>query len=200
MTINDGYGEGVEVEDLLADYDQWFHFAATKMIETTDPRHADAVQEGRIEFWRAFRELAEKSEADRLRFSLNRAKQRMYAVVHRGRPPTGNLHQGLRYEPSSPIRLDSPLTEGDGNPITLIEGPASLEGIEIAYHHGEIAQAINALPSQHREYVVRRFWLGHTETEIARQFGITPNGMNNRWVRTIRPALVERLEHLVGVG
>lgn len=68
----------------------------------------------------------------------------------------------------------------------------------MAYHYGEIMQAINTLPEQHRQYVYRRFWLGDNSSEIARELGLSVTGMHNRWSRTIRPALVESLSHLQG--
>lgn len=202
--IDDGYGdlkpwEQTE-EALVGDWEGWIKRAAIRICEPSDFRFDDAVQEGRIEFWRAAAEF--RDHPQRVRFSLNRAKQRMWHVLHRGRPMTGNLHKGLRYEPNQPLRLDKPVGWDDTDRTfgDLIEAPGSLDGIEMAYHHGQIAQAINALPEQHREYVVRRFWLGYTDSEIARQFGLSPNGINNRWTRTIRPALVERLDHLAGVA
>lgn len=55
--------------------------------------------------------------------------------------------------------------------VSLIGGATELLDIVLTrYHDGEIAEAINSLTHEQREYIVRRFWHGQTEAEIQATF------------------------------
>jgi hypothetical protein len=60
---------------------------------------------------------------------------------------------------SRPVEEDVILDNYD-NPDTLFDAVDSPAGIELAYHEGEIAEALDALSPAQRRYVVARFWLG----------------------------------------
>lgn len=201
MTINDGYGDVVEVEDPLPDHEQYLTKVALGVVRAHDPRFQDTLQEGRIEFWRSYRALSDKTDTTRFRFSMNRARWRMRHVVYRDEPYVGHAPMTGRPEVKPSLSLDQPVSGGDQS-ITVgdLLAEVALEEIEEAYHQGVIVQAINALPVEHREYVYRRFWLGYTASEIAGQFGISRDRVYSRWHQTIRPALARELKHLAGVG
>jgi RNA polymerase sigma factor (sigma-70 family) len=188
--IQDGYGDS-PFEDDLAASDRLLVGLALKVVGLrTDPRFHDTLQEGLIEFWKAYSTLPD--DDTRVRYSVQRAKLRMQHVAWRNEPLTGQAsRQGKPEVPFGPS-LDSPIAEN----LTLgdILGVSqSIEGVEIAYHHGQIVQALNEMPAQHREYVVLRFWGGWTDTEIAKHFGVSTSGMHNRWKRSIQPVLAEKL-------
>ena len=200
MTINDEYGDARPVEEqALADWDAWLRRAALRMMPLADPRFADTVQEGRIEFWRAYASLADEPADNQLRFSLHRARRRMSHYAFRDEPQTGHTRMIGRPEVKPVTSLDRPLSADSETTFgaLLVDGSATLDGIELAYHHGQISEAIDSLPAHHRAYVVQRFWHGLSDTEIAAREGLSSSKvLYNRWTRTIRPLLAERLAHL----
>lgn len=68
------------------------------------------------------------------------------------------------------------------------------DAVVLAYHYGEIHQAVADLDPVSREYVYLRFWCGTTDKEASETLGIPPFG----WSTKVRPLLAERLSHLVG--
>lgn len=71
-----------------------------------------------------------------------------------------------------------------------------VDGIENAYHEGEIVAAINSLTPAQREYVYRRFWLGQTERDMKVYFGYTPTGLWHSTKNGARMKLRKELAHL----
>lgn len=68
-----------------------------------------------------------------------------------------------------------------------------LEEVALAYHYGEIHEAVADLEPLWREYVYLRFWAGYGDLEVAREVGTRVH-----WNDRVRPILAERLAHLVG--
>lgn len=73
-----------------------------------------------------------------------------------------------------------------------LEGPGHLDGIEVAYHAGEIVRALDVLTPAQRKYVIARFWGGQTKAELRDLFGYDPSSL---W-RTAKPRLQDRLSYL----
>jgi DNA-directed RNA polymerase specialized sigma subunit len=71
-----------------------------------------------------------------------------------------------------------------------------MDDLEIAYHYGEIHEAVAALPDHWREYVWLRFWGGLTDAQTVRSIKETYRG---EWERHMRPRLREELKHLSGI-
>lgn len=67
-----------------------------------------------------------------------------------------------------------------------------LESIEVAYHSGEIQDALDLLTPAQRQYVVARFWGGKTASELKELFGYDPHSL---WA-TAKPKLQLRLGNL----
>lgn len=67
-----------------------------------------------------------------------------------------------------------------------------LDGIEVAYHAGEILEALDVLTPAQRRYVVARFWGGKSSSELRAMFGYDPASL---W-RTAKPRLQDRLFYL----
>lgn len=73
-----------------------------------------------------------------------------------------------------------------------LEGPGHLDGIEVAYHAGEIVRALDVLTPAQRRYVVARFWGGKNKAELTYLFGYDPASL---W-RDAKPRLQTRLAYL----
>lgn len=73
-----------------------------------------------------------------------------------------------------------------------LEGPDHLDGIAVAYHAGEICEALEVLTPAQRKYVVARFWGGMTPTELRALFGYDPSSL---W-RDAKPRLQTQLAYL----
>lgn len=67
------------------------------------------------------------------------------------------------------------------------------EEMVLAYHYGEIHEAVADLDPIYREYVYLRFWCGSSDPEIASTLGTRVH-----WSDRVRPRLLERLAHLEG--
>lgn len=195
MTISDGFGDSVE--GALLQWEPALHRITRRYQNSSQPGYHDLLQEVRIAFWRQYD--VDPGEAGGA-LALLAAKRRASNLFNPERRdhPTGYTGSPGSIPVTTTAILDAPV--GDG-PATLLEvvfgGLDAMVGVEMAYHHGEIAAAVNALPSEHREYVVKRFWEGWTDSEVARYQGVSTSGLHNRWTRRIRPTLVERLSHLM---
>ena len=162
-------------DELLKDYLPWLRKVAGSMIGFGDPWVDDLVQEGYIAMWRAIR-------------SYNPAK--------------GVLDYWLKFNGSNRIRLlvgrrrlpDEELPDWSLD----IAAPDLLEQMEIAYHHGEIAQAIDNLSPQQKKYVIARFWLGLTGNEMVALgvFTYDPSALWNSKRNGARWKLEKELAHL----
>lgn len=74
----------------------------------------------------------------------------------------------------------------------VFEAVDHYEAVALAYHYGEIHEAVASLNPLYREYVYLRFWCGMGDADAARVLGSRPH-----WHR-VRPVLAERLAHLEG--
>ena len=67
----------------------------------------------------------------------------------------------------------------------------------LAYHRGEIAQALDGLTEAQRRYVLLRFWENASTPELKQAFGYDPKALWSRSGRSAaREALAESLAHL----
>ncbi len=174
-------------DDLLRDYLPWLRVVAGNMIGFDSPLVQDLVQEGYIAMWKAIRSFVPgKGELDYwLKF---KALNRMKTVSIRAR----------EHPEREPLELDRPRTETGESLADMLEGPDLLDQIDIAYHHGEIAAAIDRLSPAQKRYVIARFWLGLSGNEM-RQLGVFPYDPSALWNRSgsgARWKLQKELAHL----
>lgn len=156
----------------------------------------DLVQEGRIALW----EVATKrpdapgayfNAAAGMRISEAAARGKWTGMPsQRGKPSVDPLRR--------PDRDSLDERDDEGHLIRDVALPDITEALQLAYHAGELRQAIDCLPANHQRYVVLRFWYGMTHTEIAEHVGIKAGNLARTWNESIRPALAERLAHLKG--
>lgn len=110
------------------------------------------------------------------------AIRRMQAVVR-------DWHAKKRNSRST-VSVGLPASMADHDVWTQLS--ADLGNIELAYHHGEIADAISKLTKKEREYVYCRFWLGMKLPELTEHFGYVPGPL---WQRG-KKKLQKELAHL----
>jgi DNA-directed RNA polymerase specialized sigma24 family protein len=139
--------------------------------------------------------------------------QRTYRSEHGDDPSQAQIARELGLDPSTvseqvrrmrtftvvavpsdaPLSLDGLLDAGSHEPVDPRVADL-LDSVTLAYHHGEIREAIAALPESYRDYVVDLFWHGLTERESNRK-----RATGVRWER-VRLRLVESLAHLSGAA
>lgn len=186
----------------LAKFHRWTHSVAGHLTNPYGALYDDVVQEGLIKGWETLERKGGRVNvaAPYLTMSM---RGRMADVAH-GRPMFGgDRRPGPKTEPPQTVSLDALMhndtTGSDGEESLsgsfreLLHGPDLLDGVELAYHDGTLAQALDALPPADRQYVVLRFWHGLSDREIAAEQRKTYKFVWQRWHRTIRPRLQEAL-------
>lgn len=140
------------VKSRVPDFMRWLNAVANRLLGPFDPRHDDLVSEGAIAMWRAEERYVAKEdtkdpEGEKVAFMIKCAETRMKDFAWRDRPPTG--HEPMRG--SKPVQETTVL---DGLPEEIRD---SIQAPErdiadlacIAYHHGQIYQALDGLsPAQ----------------------------------------------------
>jgi len=161
----------------LGAYRGWLQKVAGNMIGFGDPRLDDLIQEGYIAMWKALSTFS-SSRGSQDWWLKYKAHGRMLEVVRR------TVH-----------RNEDELSEA---PEEALAAPDLLEALELAYHEGEIAEAISRLTPKQRRYVVARFWLGLSGNEM-KQLGVfayDPSALWNSRKNGARWKLQESLQHL----
>lgn len=165
------------LDELLPEYRGWLQKVAGTMIGFGDPGLDDLVQEGYIAMWRALKSY-EPSRGSLPSWLTAKARWRMLEVVQR----------------TKHVRF----VELDEAPEEALAAPDLLDSLELAYHNGEIAEAISGLTPAQRRYVLARFWLGLSGNEM-RQLGVfayDPSALWNSKVNGARWKLQASLRHL----
>lgn len=178
--------------DILHGYLPWLRVVAGNLIGFEHPDLQDLVQEGYIAMWKAIRNF--KAGSAPLDFWLKyNAHNRMKTV---------SVRWAARDVPDS---LNEPVNCGAqdielGDTIEDLTVSDLLEHIGIAYHYGQIAQAIDRLTPQQRKYVIARFWLGLSGNEMVELgvFTYDPSALWNSKRNGARWKLQEELKHLAG--
>jgi DNA-directed RNA polymerase specialized sigma24 family protein len=180
--IQDGYGDHIDDDEFVR---RWIHHAevSANHLAAGQGNWDDIVQEALIHVW----DVAARKPGTSAVY-LAKASRMKALKIASGEPMTGgDSTPGPKYRPT--------LVEQEA-----AEEPQSrdlaLEAVEWGYHHGLLHEALGALNPRDREYVVRRFWLTETNTEIARLWGSSNKALENRWHRTIKPRLTEALREL----
>ena len=165
-------------DELLGEYLGWLRTVSSKLIAIW-PKYAidqqDLIQEGYIAMWKAIR--SHKPGSAPLDYWMKfQAHHRMKTVC-------------LRSHSEQPEEIPEWFD---------IAAPDLLERVELAYHHGEIAQAIGSLTPQQKKYVYARFWLGLSGNEM-RELGVfnyDPSALWNSKRNGARWKLEKELAHL----
>lgn len=190
--IDDSFGDqDLWFEDRIKERDRLIQIQVSEQSRDTGIRD-DLINEARLTVWEV---LSKKPDATGLLSVATR--RRINELVQRGQRWTGmDTKHG---HPVDPLRRPHETTDDEDHPV-IVEAADLLSGVEMAYHHGEILDAIRSLPRAHQEYVILRFWSGYTNPEIAAIQQVNATNLSRTWIQVIQPVLKQRLGHLVGTG
>lgn len=196
---------------MVGDYRSWLLNLAGRLLGGhAHPDRDDLVQEGYIAMWRALDSYSEDkgSLAGWLTF---RARMRMLECLAQKQWTGKPARRDGRHKVEDPAYMDSldRVVQTDSNDSAshhrtladLVAGVEHLDGVELAYHHGEILAALEDLTPAQRKYVEARFWKGMTESEIkAEVFGYDAGSLWRSQKNGAKLKLAETLAHLAGVA
>lgn len=200
MPLQDGFGNDtrdIEYEEFLLDNERLLKLKTADRLRSSDVSRDiwdDVLQEGRIVQWEVLVKKAGEAR-DIKKFVSASMSMRISEVVHRETWTGMETHRGRPIDPLRRRDRDST----DDESLTFERAVSSGDWVDrviMAYHHGEIMQAINALTFTQRAYVYARFWEGRTNAEIAAERGLSKGEVERQWRVNIRPRLVEELGHL----
>jgi RNA polymerase sigma factor (sigma-70 family) len=154
----------------------------------------DVLQEGRIVQWSVLEKRPESARA----YVSAAMSNRITECVTRGTWTGMETHRG---RPTDPLRRrDRSSVDDETLQLDEVVDQANwVEEVLLGYHRGEILEALNALTFTQRVHVVRRFWGGWSNAEIAAAQGCSKQTVERQWREDIRPQLVDELEHLTGL-
>jgi len=128
----------------------------------------DVAQEGFIEVWK----MLDKGEVEQGRI-LKAARNRMISqLIHFRDFKHPGVKTHFEIEAHAPV-----VGEGVGIEKSVwadLEATDDVESVYVAYHEGEIGEALAALTPNQRKYVFMRFYEGKTHAEIEAEFGYNP--------------------------
>lgn len=155
------------VAEVLPEYRAWLYRTAYDLLPDDSPYVDDLAQEGGIAMWRALGTY-DPAKGGLAGWLTTAARQRMRALAWGHDRWIGHEAQRGKQTVESTVSLDAILDpEAGGDDGVLLEAAELLEGVELAYHQGEIAAALDTLSPAQRRYVVGRFWLGLDPTSRA---------------------------------
>lgn len=204
-TWNDEYGDlttDAEIELALNDFERWLHGRSWALLWGVELNwREDIVQEGRIAMWQAMSTWNPKKGA-LPSWLTSHANWRMKSVLTRkiwtGQPTNaGTPNELLSYRGiQTPLSLNK-LMENVNGIDEFIKAAQLPDSIEIAYHHGEIAQALSELTPSQRRYVWLRFWKDVRGQELKAAFGYEPQGFWTSPKNGAKWKLKKQLAHLM---
>lgn len=202
MGLQQGYGDHdpfFDYEQYLLDNERLLKLKAAERLRKSQISREiwdDVLQEGRIVQWRVLKDRPSSTKP----YVSAAMSHRMTEVIKRD-SWTGS--EAKRGHPIDPLRRRDERDSVDDETLGVVELVVSssrwLDEVLIAYHHGEIMHALNALTFTQRRYVYLRFWEQWTVPEIAEELGMSVQSLERQWRTIARPALVEQLKHLAGV-
>jgi DNA-directed RNA polymerase specialized sigma24 family protein len=158
---------------------RWLHAVAYRMTGVDDPNHDDLVQEGAHAMWRA-EATHDPAKGAKASWLVRAAEMRMRDLAFGHGRYTGHVPvRGVKQGPE-PVPLES-VSQYEEHWIEEVN-----EALDLAYHRGEIAAAVDDLPDVQRRAARNRMYdLPSTASE------------RDAWKR-VQPKLQARLAHLRG--
>lgn len=148
----------------------------------------DLAQEGHIAMWRALKTYDCTREVKLSTHLMNHARWRMIEVTDRGNLTGMDSRAGRKHTAGTKANKDREVSYDPSVSTFDAEFDVDYDSVSIAYHHGEIYDAINALPIRQRQQVYRRFWAGEYDAHNSAWWFAKRVGARDR--------LRERLGHL----
>jgi RNA polymerase sigma factor (sigma-70 family) len=175
-----------EEQDLLLRFRPWLRITAIGMCRQFPERAEDLAQEGWIAMWRSIGNFPGDMPSDSwLKAS---AVKRMYSHIRDWMAQCRDIRiTDLTGVPGIRAVGDRERTIDVWDALRV-----DLGDVEMAYHHGEIMNALAALPTKQRLYVWLKYWKGYTDTEMKTIFGYRPKTLG----AVAHKTLAEDLVHL----
>lgn len=156
----------------------------------------DLCQEAWIEIWKYFSKNPEDAETKSKKFFGMMAKRKMHDIIIRGYKTFGaSSEKRTRGAIINDIPVSLYYKEMSSISRIWESLQTTNDDLELAYHNGEIADAIQSLPSRQREVIELMYWKGLTAQEVKREHRID----RNTYVEAKRK-LREKLQHLKGAS
>ena len=192
--LHDGFGDELTTEEIIEKYQRLAGIMSAER-STADAPYDDIRQELLITLWTLH---GKHGTHDDLRGLATVAMRRRANDVVTRQTWTGYQKNGPRSAPMDPLRRPRESMEQIVEELgyEVFGAVDALDGVELAYHHGEILQALAGLPEEHRRYVELRFWEGRTSKEVAAEMGYQTHTVELWWSTKIRPVLRDRLARL----
>jgi RNA polymerase sigma factor (sigma-70 family) len=182
----------VNEAQLLAELRPWIRAEAGERLGYRDRHHAeDAAQEAWITLWKALPSY--HGQMPFIPWCHGVVRNRILNYINRDMVPTPIPPAPGR--PSQPVHIDCVEDVSE-----IWEGEAATEDVDLAYHHAELAAALDTLSPKLRAYVEARFWQGLRGAELDAAVGQS-NATASLWngPRKGREQLTRALAHLAQV-
>jgi hypothetical protein len=198
--LQDGFGDSLSAEEMAAEIESRERLLRLKAGDRLRGSSAssdiwdDVCQEGRIV---QFEVLLRRPDAPAAYVSAAMSN-RITEVVTRGTWTGMSRTHGKQLDPLRRRDRDSV----DDETLQLdevLQASSTLDEVLLAYHQGEILEALAAMTFTQRAHVVRRFWGGWSNAEIAAAQGCSKQTVERQWRTEIRPHLLLQLGHLLDV-
>lgn len=170
--------------EVLTQYSDWLKAVAISMRNkegVTGPD--DLVQEGYIAMWNALKSFDPmKGQLDYwLKF---KARGAMNSYLTKHKAERGLVEEATEFDTSESEQAFQ----------------IDYDGIELAYHEGEICAAVSRLSPQQQKYVQLRFWDGLKGQELVKAFGYDPQALWSSSRNGAKKKLRGDLAHLSGAA
>lgn len=154
--------------------DDWIVRVAKNMARSRPEMIDDLAQEGRVAAWEAWSSLKVPEDVG---YTKSAARKHMFSIAGGQRRMLGSEHPRQKIVTAEPTAAEDIPDSSDG----------LADYVVLAYHHGEIYGAINALPNRQR----RATCLMMCDQKMTR----------TEWQswRDAKPKLAARLDHLRGL-
>lgn len=186
-----------EERELLLQYRPKLRRMAFRMTLQFPDRSDDLAQEAWIALWQATKTYDDRRGVTLDYWLLRNASDRMRVMIRHWTAQCRDARKTeLSGDPWEKIEAysDDHTSEftGKASDIIWVEMLTNLEGIETAYHYGEIAHAMAELTDRQREYIYLRYCRGLGTAALTAHFGYPPKTIGQQ----ARKNLARSLAHL----
>lgn len=190
MTINDGFGDDVALEEYAAEqellakhYNTAQSLAHQMRIPTDSADFDDLVQEGAVAAWQA----TQVERADPVVYGMVVARRRIQGHLRGKHPMLGSEREGGR------IHDQHRQTDKRDVVEDIAEKAWERDIFREIERRVDVDRATRDMKDRDRALIREVALHGLNWTEIAASLGMTPNAAQKYWRAKVRPALQERL-------
>jgi RNA polymerase sigma factor (sigma-70 family) len=175
--------------ELLLRYRPWLRAVAASMAAAQPDRAEELAQEAWVAIWQAIRARPDQTHTVSSPLLKTVALNKMRNIIRDWHAQARDISRtDLHGRPGVDTHSNERSTEvGIWDRLCV-----DLGGIELAYHHGEIREALDALPPKQQLYVLLKYWGGYTDVEMVPHFGYRPKTLGGIALKK----LAKELAHL----